>query len=269
MSEVSIYNFREPDISPSDDSLHFLSKLDSKHIEVPHLKDIEHVKCTLTPKSRFVTPGNGNSPVVEQLRLFDHRLTQFRLLQPFKRVLITSAVPGEGKTFVTVNLAITMASSSCRVLLIDGDLRRGDIGRRLGLAPKPGLTEVLEGKFKLSESLQFVEPLNFFLLGAGTPGAKGDPLNTTAAKELFQRLGDYFDFIAVDSPPVLPFSDTHRLALLTDGIVIVARENVTRRSELEEAIAALSSHRVLGVVLNSSSQQAERQYHYYKHYKNR
>jgi Mrp family chromosome partitioning ATPase len=114
-----------------------------------------------------------------------------------------------------------------------------------------------------------VEPLNFFFLGAGTSGPKSDPLNTTAARELFQHLGDYFDFIAVDSAPVLPFSDTHRLALLTDAVVIVARESVTDRTELEETIAALSSHRLLGVVLNSSTQQAEKQYRYYKHYKNR
>lgn len=268
MNRTSIYNL--PAVQPSapkDSTLHMRSKLELNGIEIPALKDIEHVTCSIRPKNRLVIPGAGNSPVLEQLKLFDHRLSQFRSLQPFKRILVTSAVPGEGKTFVAVNLAITMASSSCRVLLVDGDMRRGDIGHRLGLKRKQGLIEVLEGKSNLAQSLLFVEPLNLFFLGSGEPGAKSDLLNTTAARELFQSLGDHFDSVIVDSCPVLPFSDTHRLAGLTDAIVVVTRENVSRRSELEEAVASLSSHRVLGVVLNSSTEHAEREYHYYKYYK--
>jgi capsular exopolysaccharide synthesis family protein len=235
----------------------------NSNIDIPELKNIEHVKCSIRPESRIVIPGSTDSPVLEQFRLLDHRLGQFQAVESFKRVLITSAAPGEGKTVVSINLATTVATTKLRVLLIDSDMRRGSIANRLGIDRKDGLAEVLEGTRTLAQTLCFVDGLNFFFLSSGASGDNSELLNTQTARELFQRLGDAFDLVIFDSCPVLAFSDAHRLAELTDAILIVARTDVTNRRGLEEVVTLLSNYRVLGIVLNGSRDRLETMYHYY------
>lgn len=266
INRSEIYNLHDSPPSNGRSILREPATIEAGAIAIPELDHVERVHCSIRPESRIVTPSNGDSAVLEQLRLFDHRLAQFRALQPFKRVLVTSATPGEGKTVVSINLAITVASSLPRVLLIDSDIRRGSVAPTLGIERKEGLAEVLKGERTLAEAMCFVEHLNFYLLTSGVPGRGSELLNSPAARDLFQRVGQYFDFVIVDSCPVLPFSDAHKLADLTDAILIVVRNNVTNRTELEEVVSLLSSYRLLGIVLNGSIDEAERSYQYYKHY---
>lgn len=267
INRSQIYNLHDSTPSNGRSNLSQPGISYSAAIEIPELDDVEHVHCSIRPESRIVMPGTADSAVLEQLRLFDHRLAQFRALEPFKRVLVTSASPGEGKTVVSINLAITVASSLPRVLLIDSDIRRGSIAPTLGIERKEGLAEVLKGERTLAETMCFLEHLKLYFLSSGGTGRGSELLNTQAARDLFQRVGDYFDLVIVDSCPVLPFSDAHKLAELTEAVLIVVRNNVTNRTELEEVLSLLSSYRLLGIVLNGSTEEAKRSYQYYKHYR--
>ena len=238
-------------------------------IALASFDEIEHITCTMAPESRMVMPGGGQITVLERLRVLEHRLKHLRITRPFKRILVTSAAPREGKTVVAVNLAATLARTSSRVLLIDADMRRSGIARALGLNPQLGLPEVLKGKLTAQETMRLVDPLNFFFLGAGESNCgedQGDLLQTTRAHELFQQLGDRFDWIIVDSCPLLPFSDAHRLAAMTDAVLLVTRAEVTTRTDLQDALAALTSYHLLGIILNGSDDGREKGYYsYYRH----
>ena len=264
MSRVvqSIYPLKQDTVSSA-----LPNETEQLHIELADLNKVEHATCTIVPESRMVMPGAGHVPVVERLRVLEHRLNHLRQTRPFKRILVTSAAPREGKTVVALNLAATLARTSSRVLLIDADMRRSGVARALGLKPGPGLPEILEGKLTLAEALRLIEPLNVFYLSSGESvnEDQGDLLKTPRTRELFQQLGEQFDWIIVDSCPILPFSDAHRLAAITDAVLMVVRAEVTSRTDLQDALAALTNYHLLGIVLNGSEDAREQGYYsYYK-----
>ena len=202
---------------------------------------------------------------MERFRVLDHRLHQQRRLQPLKRVLVTSAGPGEGKTVVATNLAIVLARTSTRVLLVDGDLRRPSTERTLGLNIFRGVTDVLAGRVSLESAIRFLEPpANIYHLGAGEDRSNAaELLKSDGARILFEQLAECFEWVIVDSCPVLPFSDSLRLATMADGAVLVVRSGVTRRKEMREMLTALEGRRICGIVLNGSSEIRDSRYYRY------
>ncbi len=246
-----------------DDLVRSVSKaLAPRAVESAELVAAPGVKCSITPESRVIVPRTGQLPVLERFRVLEHRLNHLRGVRPFKRILVTSAAPREGKTFVSINLAITLATASSRVLLVDADMRRPGVDKALGLERHAGLAEILEGKQKLNDVLRIVEPLNCHYLSAGEPGTDaGELLKTERAGKLFGRIGDLFDWVIVDSCPILPFSDVHLLASMTDAVLMVARTALTNRSDLQEALAALTAHHLLGIVLNGSEGASDKSYY--------
>ena len=168
---------------------------------------------------------------------------------------VTSAVYGEGKTTVAMNLAGTIAQNSTqRVALIDCNLRNWDLQTRLGLPPCAGIVDILEGgEDDLSEVIQRTELDNFTILPAGRAAANPARLaRSPRLTEVLSALRMQNDFIVMDMAPVLPVADTRVLAKVVDGIVMVVRAGVTPREIVARAIEAIGSDRVLGVVLNGT-----------------
>jgi capsular exopolysaccharide synthesis family protein len=228
------------------------------------LRAIEHVLCHLPPDPRLIW-GKDHRIAAEKYRLLAHRIRTKKQQKPIKKVLITSAIPGEGKTATAANLAIVLARNGRRVLLVDGDLREPDVHKVLGVPSQPGLGEVLAGEASLEEALRCIDPVGLYCLPAGEPRANPVPLlegtelrNTLAAAE------GAFEWVIIDSPPLNPFADAHCIATMADGVLLVVRWNVTPREELDHALTALKGTPLLGLVLNGYD--APRQGYYYSQY---
>lgn len=168
---------------------------------------------------------------------------------------ITSAVYGEGKTTVAMNLAGTIAQNSTqRVALVDCNLRNWDLQTRLNLPPGPGLVDILEGgEDDLTNVVQRTELENFTIVPAGRAAANPARLaRSPRLSEVMNALRMANEFIVMDMAPVLPVADTRVLASWVDGVVMVVRAGVTPREIVQRAIEAVGTDRVLGVVLNGT-----------------
>lgn len=166
---------------------------------------------------------------------------------------VTSAVYGEGKTTVALNLAGTMAQNSqARVTLVDFNLRNWDMQTRLNLAAGAGLVDVLEGsEDDLSAVIQRTELDNLQIIPAGRAAANPARLvRSSRLTEVVSTLKLSSDFIVLDMSPVLPVADTKTMARYLDGVVMVVRAGVTPREIVGRAIDTVGSDKVLGVVLN-------------------
>jgi capsular exopolysaccharide synthesis family protein len=187
-------------------------------------------------------------------------------------VVITSALAGEGKTSTALNLAIAIAQSKeNRVLVIDGDLRRPNVASYLGMRPKAGLSEVLKGEIGVLDSVVCVEEPELYVLPVSHEATNPtELLSSERFAEAISELRDYFDFILIDSPPVLPFADSRLLSNHSDAVILVIRAEKAPYETVEKAVEILPSGRVLGVVLNGAERIRETDYYdYYYNYTQR
>ena len=209
-------------------------------------------------------PTGVGSEVFRRLR---SRLLEFRDESSFKTLLITSGVPGEGKTFIATNLAMTLAGrDDSRVLLIDGDLRKPTVHATLGAPSKPGLAEYLAGTASIGDILQNgpIPNLSFIPSGEGAEHA-GELTANRRAKELIASMASAFEWIIVDSSPVIPVSDPVNLARACDAVLLVARAVSTPFPITQKAKNELSGSRLLGIVLNGA-EDSPSHYGYYQGY---
>ncbi|HZY64208.1 MAG TPA: CpsD/CapB family tyrosine-protein kinase [Edaphobacter sp.] len=204
-------------------------------------------------------------PGVEQFRSLRSRIFELRDASPLKSILISSGMPQEGKSFVSSNLALSLARhKNSKVLLIDGDMRRYTMHQILGCESQPGLADYLAGKANMIEIMQRAEPLpeafdskqpvlpNLTFIAGGNGGDRAADLSGSPRfGELLDRVAPYFDWIIVDSSPVLPVSDAVNLARYCDGVLLVARSGVTKYPIAQRAQSELKAAKVLGFVLNA------------------
>ena len=216
---------------------------------------------------------------VEQFRSLRSHIYQLRYQAALKTILVSSGTPSEGKSFVTANLAMSLARNNERnVLLIDGDLRRPTINKLLGAPNTPGLTDYLAGTSELHEVMQrnvefeanetqVVRDLsNVVLIPAGDCNENSlELVGNHRIEELVSRLAPHFDWIIIDSPPVLAVTDAVDLARAADGVLLVARGTATTYDVAQRAQTAFSNSRILGFVLNAVKD-APRGGYYYNYY---
>ena len=200
---------------------------------------------------------------VEQFRSLRSHITEFRDQRPLKTILVSSGLPGEGKSFVALNLALSFARhKGSRVLLIDGDMRRSSLHRLLGAPQEPGLTEYLSGEAGVVDVMQRAKPSASlplppglasltFVAGGRDADKAGDLATNHRFAELVAAVSPAFDWIVVDSSPVNLVSDAANLAHAADGVLLVCREGVTKFKTIQQAHQQFKNATVLGVVLNA------------------
>jgi len=215
------------------------------------------------PETRLVSFTDTESLAAEKFRFLGVRLRQLQQGRMLKKVLITSTLPEEGKSLVAANLAATLARrQQQKVLLLEGDLRRPVLAQQLGHPHVPGITEWLyEGAGPIN-NIYHLEGPGFWLLPAGRPPENPlELMQTGKLHSLLEQLTVTFDWIIIDSPPLLPLADTSVWTRLVDGVVLVVREGKTEKRQLQRGIATLDRSRLLGVVLNSSTATDSKQYY--------
>ena len=185
-----------------------------------------------------------------------------------KVILITSAMPGEGKSTVSANLARTLALSGSRVLLVDGDLRKGHLHRLLGLQREPGLAELLSQTCDPDKVMQKDSQANLTFISSGGQfsGNPGDLFLGSGLDQILARWRQEFDYVLIDSSPLFAADDASCLAPKVDGTLFVVRSRQSSARAAREAMEMLAQRqaRVLGVIFNGADT-SRRSYHYYKY----
>ena len=216
---------------------------------------------------RLVVSKSAAPLLVEQFRSLAATLHRAQLEQPLKSVIVTSASPGDGKSYVSVNLALTLSDSyRRRVLLIDADLRRPSLHLMFGIRNVRGLGDALTAK--TDEKLATVEISDrLTLLPAGRPDP--DPLGGLSSGRMKRIVADaasQFDWVIVDTPPVGVLADAHLVAETVDAAILVVRAGVTRFQDLQAAADSMGQDRILGIVLNAIDPAEIRGQGYYHQY---
>ena len=226
----------------------------------------EGIRRTDAPKTR--TASHGLTPdCTEQFRTLRTRLNQVRSLRPLKRLLISSALPGEGKTFMAARLAQILAQQKdCRVLVIDGDLRCGTLHEQMEVAAQPGVTDFLKGTHDENAVVCRSAYDGVYVIPCGNQVVQSAELLASGQlKILLDRLADSFDWIILDSPAATIVSDARILAEACDGVVLVIEAGTTPFDLAQKTKLAFEHTPVVGAVLNRAAGNHKSYYHYYQH----
>jgi len=209
--------------------------------------------------------NDENRVGAEEFRTLRSRLYQIREKLPLTKIMVTSALPKEGKSFVAANLAQVMVRQhGRRALIIDADLRNPGMHRHLGAKPSPGISDYLMGQADELAILQRGPMDGLFFIPAGQTTTEAPELLANGRlKLLLQRLEPLFDWVVIDTPPVVPVADSTLVANFCDGVLMVVRSNVTRSDLARRAREEFQDKLLLGVILNGAAAEHSRSAYYY------
>ncbi len=218
----------------------------------------------------LITLSSPKSEISEAYRGLRTSILLSSAGQPPKTVLFTSALPREGKTMTSTNVAVVMAQQSKRVLLIDADLRRPSQHKVFGLRPEAGLSSVLTGTTSVADAIVTTAQSNLDLMPAGpVPPHPSELLSSGLMQELMQQWRQEYDYIVIDSPPVLSVTDAVLLSVKMDTVVLVVRAGQTTTMALRRARDLLQfvQANLMGVVVNAVDLSSPDYYYYYSGYR--
>jgi capsular exopolysaccharide synthesis family protein len=221
-------------------------------------------------KERLAIPAisfnRENSASAEAFRGIRTNLQFLAVDNPPQVMLVASSTPGEGKSTIAINIALALAEAEQNVVLVDGDLRKPSLAEYLGLVGQVGFSTVLSGAASLSEVLQKTRFPRLTVLTSGTiPPNPSELLGSSVAKKVLVELRAQFDYVIVDSSPLLAVTDAAILGANSDGVLIVARFGKTKREQLAHAVAHLNDvgASLLGALLTMMPTRGSRSYNSY------
>jgi protein-tyrosine kinase len=212
-------------------------------------------------------PHAVDGVVVEYYRRLRAKIIQEQERKPFRSLVVTSPAPQDGKSVTALNLALSFGMlPGYRVLLVDGDLRKGRLGKMLGMDDHPGLNNLIEGSAELEDVVLKCDdiPVYFMVRGSATM-PPGELLHSSRLIPQLRKMTEQFSLVLVDSPPVNLVADAQLLAAGCDAVLLIARAFATSRKALQKAVQDLSPFRVIGTVLNRGMRADL--YRHYKDYK--
>ncbi len=225
--------------------------------DVRAITDASIMTAMVHDKSRVGHPlvvlDDPHSPRAEAFRRLRTNLQFLDIVDDLTSIVVTSSLPTEGKSTVAVNLAIALADTGSRVVLVDADLRRPSVAEYLGIEGRVGLTTVLIGQAGLEDVVQPWGGGSLHVLPSGrVPPNPAELVGSRAMSWVVGELGKRYDVVVIDTPPLLPVTDAAVLARVTDGALVVAGANRLHRHELRDSLASLEAvgARVLGLVVN-------------------
>lgn len=239
--------------------------------EIRVLPQLEHApveRVQIKPGSRLAQLIEPHSAGADRFRFLRMRLRELRGLAKLRSLTITSPMPGDGKSTTALSLATALAEGGqYPTLLIDADLHQSSLAANLALQPRPGLAECIQDGLDPMSKIVKVEPLAWHLLPAGKP--RGNPtelLQSATLAEVIQRVSQYFDWILIDTPPLLPLTDALSLSRQVDAALLVVRAGRTSREAIEESIKLIGQKHVIGIVLNGAESVNRHYSRYYGRY---
>lgn len=215
---------------------------------------------------RLLALTDEDAMSAEQFRVLANRLVSLRRAIKLKVLHVTSSVIGEGKSLVASNLAVTLARRpNTRVLLLEGDLRRPSLPDVFGITDTVGIGQWWEeGLLAPTPQLSPVAGLPLHILFAGKVHRPTDLMHSPRLPEMLEELAQHFDWVIIDSPPLLPVVDSTMWARWADGTLMVMRAGVSNRKDVEKALATFDKARIVATVLNEAPEDGRgRYYHQY------
>ena len=218
------------------------------------LGQIQEVPYTPSPDSYLIDPNRPHDAHTEEFRTLRTRLNHIQKLQPLHTVVVTSSCPAEGKSFTVVNLALAEAQLEGNLtLLADFDFRRPVLHNIFQVDRSPGITDYLRGRAPLAAAIRKLAGTNLFIMPAGESVLNPlELLNLEEARTLLRQLPAVFNWILLDSPPLLFAADANLLATMCHGTVLVVRIGSTTIDSVTRALQSLCENNVLGIVANGA-----------------
>jgi capsular exopolysaccharide synthesis family protein len=232
----------------------------------PPLPEYRVEQAHIGSESRLVYHSDNRSPAADRYRLLRMRLKTLWKTGKLKKLLITGPLAHDGKSTVVMNLATALAErGKRRVLVVEADLHHSSLGDSLKLKPWAGLTECLvDQTIQPLTAIRRIEPLGWYLLPAGEPRRNPtELLQTPAFGHVMEQLSPCFDWILIDSPPVIPLTDSISLQQHVDASLLVVRSGRTPREAVEKTIELLGKKNILGIILNGMEARDHLYYQYY------
>ena len=225
----------------------------------------ERVSVSSEWRDRMAVGPGGDRALIEQFTRLAATLHQARQANPLRTVMVTSATPGDGKTFTACNLAYVMADTyGYRVLLVDADLRRPSISNMIRLPEGVGLGEALRASSPQKLALAQLTPRLTFLPAGRAVANSIEALVSPRMQMILEEASSKFDWVILDAPPVAPTSDARLLSKMVDGTLFVIRARKTQHADVQKSIDMVGRDHILGVVLNDVESGMAGSYdHYY------
>ena len=214
----------------------------------------------------MITRRNPRSPISEAFRTVRTNVQFSSIDRDVKKILVTSSKPGEGKSTVISNLAIAVALSGKKVILIDMDFRKPKINKYFGLSNEMGLTNILAGQWMTSDIVKSTDTPNLSVLTTGPkPPNPAEIMGSKRMGEFLAEVEKSYDYVLVDSPPVLAVTDAAVLSTKMDGTIVVVESGKTETGHAMEALRNLQNvdAKIIGVILNKVKADGSRKYGYY------
>jgi receptor protein-tyrosine kinase len=236
------------------------------------LRLIRAVPSQFSPDALILDPQHLHDAPIEEFRTLRTRLNHMQSRQPIHTVMLTSASPAEGKSFAATNLALAEAQLSGNLtLLCDFDFRRPVIHNLFQIDRSPGITDYLQGKVELHDAMRRIGDSNLYVMPAGV--AVTNPLellNLPEVKQMLDRLPAIFNWIVLDTPPLLFAADGNLLATMCHGAILVVRIGATTSDSVSRAMQSLCQNNVIGLVVNGARRgELYSKYTYYHSYSER
>jgi protein-tyrosine kinase len=227
--------------------------------ESAKIDGVRAANVKVTGETRLVALTDPRGLGAEKFRALVTRLQHQRNGRDLKSLQVTSAVPNEGKTLVSANLAVTLAKhTGSRVFVVEGDLHRPTLAALFGLGQLEGIGQwwsAREAKEKIAHYIYRLEEIPLWFLPAGAVSDQPSQILQSARfAEAFVHLANWFDWIVVDSTPILPLVDANLWSRLLDGTLVVVREGVTPVRALKKSFESLENPKLVGMVLNEASE---------------
>ena len=233
------------------------------------LELVKTIPYNPSPGALVIDPLHPHEAPTEEFRTLRTRLNHMQSLQPIHTVVITSPSPAEGKSFAATNLALAEAQLSGNLtLLCDFDFRRPIVHSLLQIDRGPGITDYLQGKIALHQAMRRVGDTNLYIMPAGEAVINPlELLNLKEVKQMLDRLPSLFNWVILDSPPLLFAADANLLSTLCHGTVLVVRIGATTVESITRAMQSLCQNNVLGIIVNGARRgELYSRYTYYNSY---
>src|SRR5712692_2508275 len=233
------------------------------------LEQIKTIPYNPSPDALVIDALNPHEAPTEEFRTLRTRLNHMQSLQPIHTTVVSSPSPAEGKSFAAVNLAMAEAQLSGNLtLLCDFDFRRPIVHNLFQTDRSPGITDYLQGKVQLHEAIRRVGDTNLYIMPAGQAVINPlELLNLKEVKQMMERLPSLFNWIVLDSPPLLFAADANLLSTLCHGTILVVRIGSTTIDSITRAMQSLCQNNVLGIIVNGARRgELYSKYTYYHSY---
>jgi len=233
------------------------------------LERIQTVAYRPSPDSLLIDPANPHEAPTEEFRTLRTRLNHMQSLQPIHTAVVTSPSPAEGKSFAAINLALAQSQlAGNATLLCDFDFRRPIVHSLLQLDRSPGATDYLLGRIPFHEAIRRIGDSHLYVMPAGEAVINPlELLNLKEVKDMLDQLPTVFNWVILDSPPLLFAADANLLSTLCHGTILVVRIGATTIDSITRAMQSLCQNNVLGIVVNGARRgELYSKYTYYHSY---